>query len=112
MSIGNEIVMILVLILVNAILAMSEAALVASRKARLQQRAGEGDKASGLAVKLIEDPNKFLSTTQLGITLIGVLSGAVGGATIAQGLAVLLARIPSIAASSYSIALAAVVISI
>ncbi len=87
MSIANEIIMIFILILVNAVLAMSEAALVASRKARLQQQASEGNKSSALAIKLIEDPNIFLSTVQIGITLIGVLAGAVGGATIAESLA-------------------------
>jgi putative hemolysin len=112
MSIGNEIVMILVLILVNAVLAMSEAALVASRKARLQQKSGEGDKASGLALKLIEDPNTFLSTTQIGITLIGVLAGAVGGATIAEALAGILQNIPYIAPYSESAGLGIVVVAI
>src|SRR5689334_21771806 len=112
MSIGNEIVTILILIVVNGILAMSEASLVASRKARLQQKAGEGDRGSGLALKLIEDPNIFLSTTQIGITLIGVLAGAVGGATIAEALASILERIPYVSGHSQSIALGIVVISI
>jgi putative hemolysin len=112
MSIGNEIVAILVLILVNGVLAMSEAALVASRKARLQQKAGEGDRPSSLALKLLEDPNIFLSTTQIGITLIGVLAGAVGGATISEGLATWIQQIPSLAEYSESIALGIVVLSI
>jgi putative hemolysin len=112
MSIGNEIVTILILIVVNGILAMSEAALVASRKARLQQKAGEGDRGSGLALKLIEDPNTFLSTTQIGITLIGVLAGAVGGATLSDALAGVLKRIHFLAEYSDSIALAIVVLSI
>lgn len=112
MSVGNEIVMILVLILVNAILAMSEAALVASRKARLQQKAGEGDKSSALALKLIEDPNTFLSTTQIGITLIGVLAGAVGGATIAEALAKVIQKIPYLSQYSESIGLGVVVVTI
>jgi putative hemolysin len=112
MSISNEIVAILVLILVNGILAMSEAALVASRKARLQQRAGEGDRASSLALKLIEDPNTFLSTTQIGITLIGVLAGAVGGATISEVLAGWLEQVPYLALYNESIALGIVVLSI
>lgn len=112
MSIGNELLMIFILILVNAILAMSEAALVASRKARLQQQAGEGNKSSALAIKLIEDPNIFLSTIQIGITLIGVLAGAVGGATIAESLAVILHNIPYISEYSTSIALGIVVLSI
>ena len=112
MSIGNEILMILALILVNAFLAMSEAALVASRKARLQQQASEGNKSSALALKLIEDPNIFLSTVQIGITLIGVLAGAVGGATIAESLAVVLQNVPYIGEYSASIALGVVVLSI
>jgi putative hemolysin len=112
MSIVNEIILIFILILVNAVLAMSEAALVASRKARLQQQASEGNKSSALALKLIEDPNIFLSTIQLGITLIGVLAGAVGGATIAESLAKALQNVPYIGEYSASIALGVVVISI
>ncbi len=110
MSIANEILLILVLILINALLAMSEAALVASRKARLQQQAGEGNKSSALALKLIEDPNIFLSTIQIGITLIGVLAGAVGGATISEFLAVTLQNVPYIGEYSESIALGIVVV--
>ncbi len=112
MSIANEIIMIFILVLVNAVLAMSEAALVASRKARLQQQASEGNKSSALAIKLIEDPNIFLSTIQIGITLIGVLAGAVGGATIAESLAAALQTVPYIGEYSTSIALGTVVISI
>ena len=112
MSIANEIIMIFILVLVNAVLAMSEAALVASRKARLQQQASEGNKSSALAIKLIEDPNIFLSTVQIGITLIGVLAGAVGGATIAESLAAVLQAVPYIGEYSTSIALGTVVISI
>jgi len=110
MSIANEILLILVLILINALLAMSEAALVASRKARLQQQAGEGNKSSVLALKLIEDPNIFLSTIQIGITLIGVLAGAVGGATISEFLAAMLQNVPYIGEYSESIALGIVVV--
>ncbi|MBI5943340.1 MAG: HlyC/CorC family transporter [Chloroflexi bacterium] len=112
MSVTNEIIIIFILILVNAILAMSEAALVASRKARLQQQASEGNNSSALAIKLIEDPNIFLSTVQIGITLIGVLAGAVGGATIAESLAAALQTVPYIGDYSTSIALGTVVISI
>jgi len=110
MSIANEILLILVLILINALLAMSEAALVASRKARLQQQAGEGNKSSALALKLIEDPNIFLSTIQIGITLIGVLAGAVGGATISEFLAAAMQTVPYIGEYSESIALGIVVV--
>ncbi len=110
MSSWNEILVIAILILVNGILAMSEAALVASRKARLQNRVNEGDNASLAALKLIERPNVFLSTIQIGITLIGVLAGALGGATLAETLAVTLAKIPVISEYSESLALGTVVV--
>lgn len=110
MSISSEIITIIILIVINGVLAMSEAALVASRKARLQQQASEGNKASALAVKLIEDPNIFLSAVQIGITLIGVLSGAVGGATIAEKLAVFFEKIPYIGHYSESVSLGLVVL--
>lgn len=112
MSIANEIILIFILILVNAFLAMSEAALVASRKTRLQQQASEGNKSSAQALKLIEDPNIFLSTVQIGITLIGVMAGAVGGATIAEALSKALQNVPYIGEYSTPIALGIVVISI
>ena len=106
----SEMLVIAFLILLNGVLAMSEAALVASRKARLQSRSEEGDSASSTALKLIERPNVFLSTIQIGITLIGVLSGAVGGATLSESLAAELAKIPSVAIYSEPIALGSVVL--
>jgi len=112
MSIGSEIVVILILILINGVLAMSEAALVASRKARLQQKESEGNKSASVAIKLLEDPNIFLSAVQIGITLIGVLAGAVGGATISETLAVTLAGAPYIGEYSESISLGIVVLTI
>lgn len=110
MSIGSEVILIIILILINGVLAMSEAALVASRKARLQQKASEGNKSAVLAIKLLEDPNIFLSTGQIGITLIGILSGAVGGATLAEALASVLQNVPYIGQYSESIALGIVVL--
>ena len=108
MSYWNEVVLIGALILLNAILAMSEAALVASRKTKLHQRANAGDKASQTALSLISDPNTFLSTIQIGITLIGVLSGAVGGATVSELLAAKFSNIPLL--EPYSEALALVIV--
>jgi putative hemolysin len=110
MSIGSQVLIIFVLILINGILSMSEAALVASRKARLQQKANEGDKSSTMALKLIEDPNTFLSSIQIGITLIGVLAGAVGGITLSAPLATLLEDVPYIGAYNTSIALGIVAV--
>jgi putative hemolysin len=111
-SIWNEILIIAALILVNGVLAMSEAALMASRRARLQQRVNEGDKSTATVLHLLEKPNVFLSTVQIGITLISVMAGAFGGATIAELLAVELAKIPALAEYSQSLALGIVVIAI
>jgi putative hemolysin len=112
MSYWNEIAFIVLLTLFNGLLSMSEAAMVASRKARLQQFANEGDKASRTVLDLLEDPNVFLSTVQIGITLVGVLAGAVGGATLSEALAVSLALIPRLAPYSESLAIVIVVVGI
>jgi putative hemolysin len=76
---------------------MSEIAVVAARKVRLQQRADEGDERARTALELAHDPNRFLSTVQFGITLVGVLAGAYGGATIAAKLAVPISEVPQLA---------------
>jgi putative hemolysin len=109
MSYWTEVVIIGILIILNAILAMSEAALVASRKTKLQQYANEGDKSSATALRLMSDPNIFLSTIQIGITLIGVLSGAVGGATISERLTQEFSKISAIQPYSEALALGIVV---
>ena len=112
MNITSEILIILAVILINGILAMSEMAVAASRKARLQQRENEGDKQAGRVLKLLEDPNLFLSTVQIGITLVGVFTGAIGGATLAEPLSVSLEKIPIVASIADSLALGIVVICI
>ena len=83
MSYTFEIVIILVLILLNGIFAMAEFAIVSAKKIRLQQRAEGGDKRAAAALELANEPTNFLSTIQIGITLVGILAGAFGGATIA-----------------------------
>jgi putative hemolysin len=105
-----EILLIFVLLLINGAFAMSEMAMVAARKVRLQQKAEDGDKAAQSALKLAETPNRFLSTVQIGITLIGILAGAIGGATIADQLSTSIARVEVLAPYSSGIALAIVVI--
>lgn len=75
------------MILLNGIFAMSELALVAARKSRLRSRAESGDRSALCALQLAEQPERFLSTVQIGITLVGVLAGAFAGATIAEKLA-------------------------
>ncbi|NUB11672.1 DUF21 domain-containing protein [Azospirillum brasilense] len=86
-----EVLVIILLILLNAFFAMSEMALVSSRRARLQQMAEETrSKGARAALKLSEDPGNFLSTVQVGITLIGIIAGAYGGATLADRLGTVL----------------------
>jgi putative hemolysin len=82
-----EIAILFALILVNGLFAMSEIALVTARKVRLQQFVDEGDSGALAAVKLGDDPTRFLSTIQIGITSIGVLNGIVGEAALAPPLA-------------------------
>ncbi|UCH60256.1 MAG: HlyC/CorC family transporter [Anaerolineales bacterium] len=81
-----EILIIILLILLNGTLAMSEIAIVAARKVRLQQAAIEGSPGAKVALDIANQPGRFLSTVQIGITLVGILAGAFGGATIAEEL--------------------------
>lgn len=110
MNIISEILIILAVILINAVLAMSEMSVASSRKARLQQRVNEGDRRSQNVLQLMQNPNLFLSTVQIGITLVGVFTGAVGGATLAVPLGELLGRVPALTAYADSLALGIVVI--
>ena len=103
---GTELLIIAFLIAMNNILAMTEAALLAVRKARLQQRVNEGDKKAGYALRLIENPNQFLSVIQIGITLIDVLTGALTGTTLAVILTRQIEKIPILAPYSESVGLA------
>lgn len=77
------IAVVLLLIVLNGLFAMTELAVVSSRKSRLQARADRGDRGARKALKLSEEPTQFLSSVQVGITLIGILAGAYGQATIA-----------------------------
>jgi putative hemolysin len=85
-----EIAILIALIVLNGLFAMSEIALVTARKTRLQKLVDDGDSAAIAAVKLGEDPTRFLSTIQIGITSIGVLNGIVGEAALAAPLALML----------------------
>lgn len=82
-----EFLIIIALTLVNGIFSMSEAAVIATRRARLQQALEKGDTRAAATLALADNPNRFLSTVQIFITLIGVLGGAFGGATIAEQIA-------------------------
>ena len=83
-----EIVLLFVLILINGIFAMSEIALVTARRGRLQKMADDGQPGAASAIKLAEEPTRFLSTVAIGITSIGILNGVVGEAVLARPLAI------------------------
>ncbi|MHB8101565.1 MAG: hemolysin family protein [Methanosarcina sp.] len=112
MSYIFEIVIILVLIALNGIFAMSEFALVSAKKIRLRQQAEEGDTRAAVALKLANEPTSFLSTIQIGITLVGIFAGAFGGATIAEGLAAYLRQFPFLSTYSDALSITLVVIPI
>src|SRR5215207_10197082 len=111
-SAAFQIAVIVFLILLNGFFAMSETALVSSRKARLRERAEEGKKGARAALELADSPNRFLSTVQIGISLIGVLAGAFGGAALAGPLAEALRAVPALAPYAGPIAFGAVVVAI
>ncbi|MFD2236801.1 hemolysin family protein [Aureimonas populi] len=98
------------LILLNGFFAMSELAVVSSRRARLQQMADEGSRGARNALKLVDDPTSFLSTVQIGITLVGIFAGAFGGSAFAGPLAEILDPLPVVGAYAQGTAFALVVI--
>ncbi|TAK80365.1 MAG: HlyC/CorC family transporter [Betaproteobacteria bacterium] len=104
-----ELLLLAFLILLNGLFAMSEMAIVSSRKARLQQWALENRPGATAALALANDPSRFLATIQIGITVIGVTSGAFGEASFARSLAQWLAGFPALAAQADALALAIVV---
>ena len=111
-SLSIEILLLISLILLNGLLSLSELALVSARKARLEQLANEGDQKAAIALRLANAPNNFLSTIQIGITFVGILSGAYGGATIAQFLEEHLSRFALLAPYGKTIAVVFVVVCI
>lgn len=108
-SITFEIIAIFLLLLANGVFAMSEMAIVSARKARLKQRADQGDKKAVAALALADAPGPFLSTVQVGITLVGILAGAFGGSRIAERFAPSLTQLPYVGQYSEGIAFAIVV---
>lgn len=110
MSYLIEITIIVILIVLNGIFALSEFAIVSAKRARLQQRADEGDTGAAAALELAEEPTPFLSTIQIGITLVGIFAGAYGGVTIAKGLAVYFTAIPSLAPYDEALSITLVVL--
>jgi putative hemolysin len=105
-----QVIIIFVLILANSFFAASEIAIVSSRRSRLQQQADAGKKSARQALNLAENPDRFLATVQVGITLISTLASVFGGASISGVLADWLRTFPFLKPYADSIALAAVVI--
>jgi putative hemolysin len=105
------IVVVLLLVVLNGLFAMTELAVVSSRKSKLQSRAERGDKGARAALNLAEDPTHFLSAVQVGITLIGILAGAYGQAAIGGELnRIIETSIPALAPWSHVIATGIVVV--
>jgi putative hemolysin len=105
-----EILIIFFLILLNGLFSMSEIALVSSRKSKLESAAKRGDQNAKIALETANQPNRFLSTVQIGITLIGILMGIYSGENITNDLQSRLEQYPAIAQYAHSIAIAIVVI--
>lgn len=106
MSLTVELLIIFLLVLANGIFAGSEMAIVSSRRSRLEADAERGDHKSKVVLGLVEQPNVFLSTIQIGITLVGTLAGTFGGAAVVERLAPLIARLPLPGAAGYARSLA------
>lgn len=112
----SDIIILLVLILLNGYFSLSEMAIVSSRRQRLQALASERKRTDGptagieAALKLHADPGRFLSAQQIGITLVGVFSGAFGGATLSTPVAEMIAALPYVAPYADSVALGVVVV--
>lgn len=98
------------LIVLNGFFAMSEIAVVSSRKSRLEQMRDEGRRGAGKAIALIENPTDFLSTVQIGITLVGIFAGAYGGSVFAEPLAAVMADWPVIGPYAETLAFVCVVV--
>ena len=111
MAISIEATIILLMILVNGLFAMAELALVSARRARLAAMERRGVAGAANARTLAEDPQRFLPTVQVGITLVSVLTGVFGGARIASHLQVwLLSTWPGMEGAAETVALAIVVV--
>ncbi len=104
-----EISILIILILLNGVFALAELAIVSSRRERLQMLVDSGHKGASIALEMSQEPTALLSTVQVGITLIGILAGAFGGASLSDELTQLVEPLPVIGAYARTIALAIVV---
>lgn len=108
-----QVTFIIVLVLANGVFAASEIAIVSSRRNRLEQQAEQGSRGARTALELIEEPNRFLATVQVGITLIGIFAGAFGGDRLAGPLAEVIEPLPVVGgATAPLVALFSIVVAI
>jgi putative hemolysin len=107
-----QVLIIVLFAVLNGILAMSEIAVVSARRARLRQAAERGNEQSRAALELAADPTQFLATIQIGITLIGIVAGAFGEATLARAIASALSAIPPLTRYADAIAITIVVLGV
>lgn len=107
-----QILIIVLFAVLNGILAMSETAVVSARRARLRRAAEEGDEQAQVALGLAADPTQFLATIQIGITLIGIVAGAFGEATLARAIASALSSVPALVPYADAIAITIVVLGV
>lgn len=112
MALALEIVLILLLVLLNGAFAMSELAIVSARRSRLLGHQKQGSAGAAAAIALAEDPQRFLPTVQVGISLVGILAGAFGGARLSGPVAEGLALMPGLAPYAQEVAFGLVVVAI
>jgi putative hemolysin len=105
----SDLVFLFALVLLNGVFAMSEIAVVGSKRGRLMALADEGHAGAKRALALMAEPTRFLSTVQVGITMVGILTGAIGEATIAARLRAMMERVPAIAPYAHPLSLAVMV---
>ncbi len=108
-QVAFEVAIVFVLLIANGVFAMAEIAVVSAKKARLRRLADQGNGKARIALELAESPNRFLSTVQIGITLVGIFAGAFGGATLATKLASPIGQVAFLAPYADTIAFGIVV---
>jgi putative hemolysin len=107
-----ELLVIALLLLLNGFFAMSELAIVSARRVRLKEMAKAGSRGATAALRLMDDPVKFLSSVQVGITLVGIVAGAYSGATLADPLAHYLQNVPIIGDHAKTLAFGVVIVAV
>lgn len=104
-----EIIILIILTLLNGFFALSEISIISVKKSRVEQKARQGSKNARILLGLIQEPEGFLSAVQVGITLIGIVSGAYGGAALSDDVRILLLEVPGLAAYADTLALVLVI---